>query len=251
MTNDVFEQPTPNPASPEGGANPTPQTEDVFADQLARVVNEDGTPKYDSVPKAIDALANSQTHIKTVESENAALVAEVAALREQAAKAEAVEDVVQRLTSQNQTPEAQETPQPNAVDEATVTTLVQDALNKDREQATAVSNVTTVNNALLGKYGEKAPEIVAARAKDLGMTVEELKAQSAKNPNVVLALFDARGPSRDTPTSTSINLPHQAPEQKPVERPQKSLLAGASSKDQADFMRQIREEVYRKHNVET
>jgi hypothetical protein len=65
---------------------------------------------------------------------------------------------------------------------------------------------------------------------------------------MVLALFNTKQPST-TPTSSSYNFGLQTPTQEVVKRPEKSLLCGSSSKDQMEFMKQIKAEVYAKHGI--
>ena len=50
-------------------------------------------------------------------------------------------------------------------------------------------------------------------------------------------------------TNTSMHLGLNTQEPAPVGRPDKSLLSGASSKDQAEYMRKIKEEIYRKNGI--
>ncbi|UCW44315.1 hypothetical protein, partial [Pseudomonas phage PPAY] len=65
----------------------------------------------------------------------------------------------------------------------------------------------------------------------------------------VLALFNASTNSVKLNTATSLNTQLNAPERQPLQRPEKSLLKGATSKEQAEFMRRIREEVYAQHGI--
>ena len=241
---------TPGTPAPTPSADPAPTTpsNDLFADQLQGITDEDGRPKYDTVPKALDALGNSQAYIRKLEEEARARDAETQALKDQVAKSEAVEDVVARLTAQNE--QVQETPQPNTLDQDAVLGLVQKALNSERQEATRNDNLNSVYNSLNQAYGDKAKEVIAEKVQELGTTPEKLKELSKENPGLVIALFNGQAVQSASPTSSSINLPNGPNEPKPLERPQKSLLQGATSKEQADYMRKIKEQVYKEHGVE-
>ena len=245
-----------NPVTPVATPDPVvaPIVEpspNLFVDQLAVIKNEDGLPKYDSVPKALDALAQSQLYIQKLEGEAATNSTEMVGLREQVAKNAVVEDVVARLTAQNNDTPVQETPQPKVVDEAAVLDMVRNALNQDRTAEKSKENVSLVQTTIVGKYGEKASEAMAAKAVELGTSLESLKKLSAESPALVIALFDGAKAPVDNPTSSSVTLNLTPKGPVPLEKPTKSLLAGATSKEQTDFMDRVREDVHAKHNVET
>lgn len=242
--NKIVVDPTPPVA-------PTTPPANLFADQLTDIKNADGTPKYDSVPKALEALGVSQQHIQTLEAEAANSSTELAALREQVAKHDGVEEVIARLAARDADEQVQETPQPNVVDEEAVLALVRNALNTERTETQAAKNVATVQQAIIAKYGDKASEVLAAKAQELGTTLEGLKKLSSENPAIVLALFGGEAPSPNNPVSASMVINPGLPEDTPLERPEKSLLVGASSQEQMDFMRKVRDDVYKKHGVET
>lgn len=227
-----------------------PPASDAFADQLGVIKNADGTPKYASVDKALEALAASQTHIAKLEGEAVSSSTELTSLREQVAKSETVDEVIARLTA-SQDQQVQDTPQPK-VDEADIVKLVQSALTAERTASVKEDNLSFVQKALVGKYGEKAADVVEAKAKELGITKSALKEMASSNPRVALALFDtSAGTPSDPATSTSIHLATPPKGDDPIEKPEKSLLMGATSKEQAAFMAKVTEAVHKRHNVET
>lgn len=241
-TTPVETPPTTPPVTP-------PPADDIYADKLGAIQNADGTPKYDSVEKALDALNQSQLHIAKLESESSTTAVELESLRVQASQAESVDEIVARLTNAQQNTETV-TPVPG-VDEAAVNQLIVNAINANSEQATRAANVDLVQTTLISKYGDKASDVISAKAAELGITKEALKEMSSSNPRVALALFEVASLTRDAPTSTSVNLERGPTPSAPLERPTKSLLMGASSKEQAAFMAAVQAKVYEKHNVET
>ena len=247
---DIFDKDNP-PVVADPASQVTPPAPDLFSDQLSSIKNADGTPKYDSVPKALDALAQSQLHIKKLEAEAATSSEALTGLREKVAKNDVVEDVMARIAAQDTGQQVQATPQPNVVDEEAVLSLVRTALNADRSELKSKENVATVQKAIMAKYGDKAAEVMADKARELGTSLDHLKKLSSESPALVVALFTAGKSPVDNPTSTSISLGSPPGEPTPLDKPKKSLLAGATSKEQKAFMDKVREEVYAKHNVET
>jgi hypothetical protein len=235
-------QPT---VTPEGTP---PQSDNLFVNELAGIKNTDGNQKYDSVPKALDALVHSQSHITTLEESSRQDKQEIEDLKIRLAQHDAVDDVVQRLTSNQPDPVVQETPQPQVVDESAIANAVQQALNIERTVATEESNVSTVIGAITSKYGEKAREIVEAKAIELNTTLEGFKALAARSPELVLALFEAGAPASNSPTTSTINLP-ATPKPQELQRPEKSLLQGATSEEQASFMAEIKRKVYERNGI--
>ncbi len=99
-----------------------PPVEDLFADQLASIRNEDGKPKYDSVQKALEALNHSQEYIPQLKTELQQREERITALERELEKRGSVEDVVSRLTGkQEQDPPREEgtPPQSAGLDEQT------------------------------------------------------------------------------------------------------------------------------------
>lgn len=236
---------------PDPDADPAKAAADkLLTDQLAAIKNAEGNPKYDSIPKALDALAQSQLHITTLETEAAAVSAELVSLRATVANTDVVKEVMDRIAAQNESQLAQGTPQPNVVDEKAVLALVANALNADKTQARINDNVAIVQEAMVARYGDKAQEEMATKAQALGVTVDRLKELSSQNPSLVLALFGDTS-SVHNPTSTSVTLNLTKPAREPLQRPEKSLLMGASAKEQREFMAKIKEDIYAKHDVVT
>jgi len=239
-----------NTATQETPAQQEPSQQSAFTDQLSMIKNENGEQKYDSVPKALDALAHSQQFIPQLKGEVASKDAEIAALREELSKREAVGDVVEKLTAQQAQPES--TPQASGLNEQDVLNLVQNFSVKQQQQQAAQVNEKAVSDALFNQYGDKTQEVVASKAAELGMTVEALQGLSQTSPQAALQLFGTAAPSPQAKATTgSINIAAQAPKETlDVPPPEKSLLRGASTREQTDYLNKIRENVYKKFNVE-
>lgn len=241
----------PNVFSEEPTQTPQQQSTQAptnYADLLVSIKNEQGQQKYDSVEKALEGLQHSQTYIpqlKTQLSEKDARIAELEAKLNQSAS---LEEVVSRLQQQNQ-PQATETPsQANGLDPQAVEQLVRSVLQQDKALSVAQQNQAQVNNAIIQKFGDKAQEVIAQKARELGTTPKQLGELASQSPQMVLALFNTPVGTPAFNTS-SLNTTTLEPERKPLSRPEKSLLSGATSKEQREFMQRIKAEVRAKYNI--
>lgn len=242
--NDVF--------SSEGDDTSSPN-ENAFSgsavDLLASIKKEDGTPKYKTVDEALKALAHSQAFIPTLLSEKQTLEQELSSLREQATKVSNIEEVLKKLTAN--TDPKEETPPAGGLSAEQVAELVRKELAGQKTLTTQQANADMVQTTLTSKFGkEKVKEVVARKAAELNTTPEALGSLALSNPKLVLTLFEASGVSGVKPTTSSVNLPNGV-RQSELAKPEKSLLLGATSRDQKDYMMKVKEAVYKRHNVET
>jgi hypothetical protein len=231
-------------ATPEQNT-PAPDTSNLFADQLKAIVNENGAPKYDTMEKALEALNHSQQYIPELKSQ---AVKQEALINELQAKIEAsqtVQDIVNK-----QTPPIVESPtSAPAFSEKDIEELVSKQFEQRTAQTQSNTNQSLVNQTLTTKYGANAQAEIATKAKQLGMKPSELGELAKKNPAMVLALFGEKQSGISNPSTGSIVVPATSPAVEPLKRPEKSVLSGATAKDQRDLMIKIKEEIYRKHGI--
>lgn len=226
---------------------------DVFADKLMAIKNADGSPKYTTLEKALDALKASQDHIPVLENDNKSLKAKVEELSAIETRNKELEEIVRRMTNGNQNNEEKPqgvTPQNGGLSADDAAKLVRDILSQEKQVDTAKQNITSVQTKLVEKYGDKVQDVLKAKAKELGTTLEFFKETSATNPALVLALFGEASAS-SSPTTSSIRINGIKPPDTTVQKPEKSIISGpgATDKNRIELMRKIREEVYRKHGV--
>ena len=244
----------PDPANVFGNDGVTPPVEntnsvDKYADLLKSIKNENGEQKYDTLEKALEALGHSQTFIPQIKSQLTEKEKELERIKAELEQRESVEEVMQRLIANNQHGEGNP-PATSGLDEQAVMKLVQQTLNQSKQSEVIQNNQKLVQEALSKKFGEKASEVVAQKANELGTTPKELGELASKNPNLILALFNTQGHSDPTPTRSSVNISAIPAPRTKLERPQKSILSGATTKDQKAFMEQVRAEVYAKHGID-
>lgn len=244
MADQLFNDNIENPqATPEQHNTPVPNSNDLFADQLASIKNENGEQKYDTPEKALEALKHSQQYIPELKTK---VESQEQVINELTAKLEAmksVEDIVNQ-----QTPQQENEPTSPALGQEDILKIVSNALNERSAQETQTSNQSQVSKALTNKYGDNAQAEIIKKARELNMKPSELGALSKSNPAMVLALFGEKVGSPSIST-TSHHLPATPPEHEPVKRPAKSVLSGATAVEQTAHMREIRAEIYRKHGI--
>lgn len=228
----------------------TPNTTDKYADLLKSIKNERGEQKYDSIDKALEALNHSQTFIPQLKSQLTEKERELDRVKAELGERESVESVVQRLIANK--PEEEGNRSANeGLDEQAVMKLVQQTLNQSKQAETIENNVRKVQDALKAKFGDKAGEAVAAKATELGTTPKDLGELASKNPNLILALFNTQGNKSPSITVSSVNLPLEHGKLPELKRPEKSMLSGATTKEQKAFMQQVREQIYARHGIES
>ncbi len=245
MTDSLFSQEQTTQNAPEQSSV------DTVATKLFNIKNEKGEPKYDSLEKAIGALEASQQYIPQLKDENERLKREMEQYKAELTKRQSVEEVIERFTTNRQTQEQTQTSDaPKGLDEAAVQEMLQRTLTEREKSAMASQNVSAVRNALVTKYGDKAPEVVAAKAAELGMTMDSINSLAASSPQAVLSWFQASVPNTSAaPVRSTVHVP-ESQRQDGLKPPTKSLVrGGASTQDAMAYMAQIRAEVYRKHDI--
>lgn len=231
--------------------NQSQSSDQAYADLLKQIKNEQGQQKYDSLPKALEGLVNAQQYIPQLKTELQSKEAEINELRAKLASQQSIEEVVSRLAAKpNQTEVVERPSTPAGLDEKAVMDLLEQRLREREQTAKFETNTQQVQSALVAKYGDKTQEVVAARAKALGVTAQELGKLASQNPAMVLELFNTSAPKGSNPTTSSMNTSgFQAAPQTELQRPAKSLLSGATSKQQAEFMREIKARVYARNGI--
>ena len=152
----------------------TPSSSDLFSDKLKTITREDGTPKYETVDAALEALPNAMSHIATLEAERKADKEKLEAMQEQILKLGSVDDFVSKLAAAKEEPKAVETQQTAGLSEEAVLSLIERTRSEQSVKVQQDENQQQVVQKLVQTFGshEKAHEIINSRAKELGMTPE-------------------------------------------------------------------------------
>tara|TARA_R110000764_G_scaffold223731_2_gene312674 strand:- start:463 stop:1215 length:753 start_codon:yes stop_codon:yes gene_type:complete len=220
-----------------------------FNDLLNTIKNDSGERKYNTVESALEALKHSQEYIPNLQTDKDKLSQELETLKGQQSKIEDLTSIVEKLTAQKVEPSDQTN---NTLGEQDVAKLVQAALSQNQAEATKTSNTKSVTDEMSKLFGTEAEKSFYGKADELGMTKESFNELAATSPKAVLALF---GKSAQTPSLTTGSQNVNRDFTKPVnsgavDKSEKSIMAGASTRDLVAEMKRHREAVYAKHNVQ-
>ncbi len=143
--------------------------------------------KYSSVEDLAKSAMYSQDHIKSLERERDQL-------REDVDKNNSLDSILDRISSQQETSTTQETPsEKSQLKSEDITSLINDQVQslfeKQQLQSLADSNKGKVNDSLMQKYGSKASDVLEAKAKEVGLSVEQIGKIAETSPEAVLAYF--------------------------------------------------------------
>lgn len=241
----VFDEPQ---VKPQETPAQQPSQESALADQLKGILNDNGEPKYSTLEEALKGAAHAQTYITELKGKLSEFEGKYTQTQAELDKRESIEQTVARLQA-NQNQGNQETPAPKGLDEASISELINQQFTQRDQLSKAQTNESSVNTALQQKFGDKANEIVKAKAAELGISIARVKELSQESPQAVLALFGtAQSKQGVTHMTGSQRLPDYHQEDV-LEKPKKSLLAGATTKDQSAYMALIRERVYKRNGI--
>lgn len=179
--------------------NQTANDEQTLTDQTKALIGEG--KKYKDLDAALGSIAPSQLHIAKLEAEAEAVQVQMAELREAAAKAATMDDVLNKITPQG-TPESQAPVGLNAED---VATLVARQLKANTAEDLYNTNAGAVATALQDSYGTEAEVKYAEKAAEFGMSVQDLNKLAGSSPKAVLAMFNTKKATVDQTNQSNIN----------------------------------------------
>ena len=188
--NSLFNNDNQAPASDQ-----TPGTPAATNDQPSLFhVGDD--KKFGTVDELDKAYGHANEHIGKIENENAEMRKQ---LEELTNKNSAVDKVLAALKGEQEPEDNQE---PNAKEEPAVEDVVAKLLEEREATSAKQTNLDKVRNALSAKYGDKTNDVYVARAKELGVNLDEL---SATSPDAVLALFGTKAPAQQAAPVSGVN----------------------------------------------
>lgn len=184
------------PVQPEVKQAEAPAPDTLFADQLSKIVTDDGRQKYADVSTALSSLAHAQAHIAELTRKNKEL-------EETVSKARGIDEVLDRINSARESNSEQ--PSGKSLSEAEVSAMLEQMLNQKEKTSKAIANEVAFSEELRKKYGDKAQEKLAAKAAELGVGVEFLQSLVQKSPKAALVYFKEDGDVIDNSTTPGIN----------------------------------------------
>jgi len=136
--------------------------------------------KYKSPEDLAKAYTNADEFINTLKEENRQL-------REQAARAKTIDDVMERLTTKQPAPEADQ-PAVSGVNPEDVQQIVERTLESRKLKETRAQNLLLADKLMQEKFGSKAGDVFKAKANDAEKQ-KVLIELAATAPNEFVALF--------------------------------------------------------------
>ena len=222
--------------------------EESIATKLASIKREDGSQKYDSVEKALEALEHAQKYIPELEKKVVDQESNLNVLETKLEKAATVEDVINRIND-SKPEDTNTTTGVETVSEDKIGELVKQELERVNAATQVENNRKQVNEALVSKFGsaEAARLALAEKTKELGVGPDFLTGLAEKSPTAFLAIFNGGQAPATPPTTTSVNLRNNG---EPVREELKEFsLTDTSSSDQVEIMKKIKSDVYARHDV--
>jgi len=164
----------------------------------------EGLGKYANAEEALASVPAAQTHISTLEAENATL-------REQAdANKVTANQVLDALNPPTQTPTPVEPTTPQ-VSKDEIVDLISNTLAAKTIEDKEVANEALANAQTIETYGDKANEVVLNKATELGVNLEFFRAIAKASPDAFQKLLATGTPPTDnsglstTPSEGGIN----------------------------------------------
>lgn len=233
MSNDanIFQQ---TPAAGAGNATPAnDQSNAAYADLLGSIKNERGEPKYKDVQTALEALRHSQEFIPQLKSDKEKTEQRLAEL---AAEVERLKNIEQSINQLNLNNQNKQDTSANSISADDVASMVNATLTQREIALRNKANLESVVESVQKVFGDKAQETFYGKAKELGMSAEEINSLAAKSPTAVLRLFGidkvAAPQVTGLPTGSSINTAGLTPNQQTyIGRNASTALVGATTAD--------------------
>lgn len=196
-------------------------------DSLSELVGEG--KKYSSVDKALESIAPAQDHIQRLESEMAEMRAKLDAQS-------SVEETLRKFAEQK----AVDTPTSQPVDLNEVVNQVTQRLDANAQAEQRVANQKSVANKLAEQFGDmqKAKGMFEAKAKELGMSVQDMDNLAATSPQAVFQMFGTGAQSTSQrATQSSVNTEAMQSTTNPTPQEVPGVMFGASAEQVADAWR--------------
>ena len=196
---DLFATPAPTAAPQPTEQPPVQPTAPTYDHLLTSLQNAQGEQKYATIEHAFDGFAAAQQHIAKLE-------AEAIALREQAAKAKSVEDILAAVQPQGQPePAPVASPAPVSTPEVDIASLVQSTIAQNERTKMEEANRTAVINKAKEAFGDKAGELFYSKAAALGMDKATINGLASTSPQAVYNILGLSGPTPQAPQIAGIN----------------------------------------------
>jgi hypothetical protein len=170
-----------------------------------------GSFSSEDIARIVKQNAFAQDHIKTLESETAAMRAELQRAQEELAKARSIDDLLDAMRQQESNQPGTTSPQ---IDQQELLnklkTEVFSELTAAQQQAAEMQNWNTSIGMLKERHGDGFAVYVDQRAAELGIPVTKLEELAKTSPNAFMELVSPNKTRTAAPTTGSQYVPANA-----------------------------------------
>jgi hypothetical protein len=128
----------------------------------------------------VNKFNNADSYIEQLKQENNLL-------QERLKQAATIDSLLNKKDDVQSQPKQQETTTPDAL--VDVEAIVKKALNESKQAEAKQANLAAALNNLTSKFGDKASEMLALKAKELDMTIDEAKELAMNKPKLFSSQF--------------------------------------------------------------
>ena len=179
---------------------------DLNKDYLAELVGEG--KKFKTVGDLARGKYEADMFIQAKNRQYDDLSEDYKKLREEYSAVPKLQELIDRLSEQNP-PERDHTPSSDdnktAIDPKEVQSLISSEIQKFNRTQKEDKNYDTVVNKLTEYFGENYKSILNGKAKDLGLSSQDVEALARNNPKLFFKTFDIEDKKNDTFMSPPLN----------------------------------------------
>ena len=213
-------------------AAPANSQSNSYQELLEAITNDEGSQKYKSVSDALVGASHAQQYIKQLEER-------LAAAEQNGVVNDVTKEIKDALLEARQAPPAQQTRESQDQNIEDLDSKLEQLLAKRDSEAQKAQNRKAVNTAMSEKFGEKANEVLVAKAAELEVSPSFLKSMAETSPKAFLKYFDAQTTGTPNAPVTKVNaIPNS--ESSEISPPE-NLMHGAKTKDVVAYWRQLGE----------
>ena len=209
--------------APESVVENPPVNDSQLPPEVQEFVGEG--KKYKSLQDALKSIPHAQSHIEKLEQE-------LVEARTEAAKARAMDELLEEINKSKVQAAPQSTPASNTPKDVDINSAVEQVMARREAQKVAKENAQEVINAFQAKFGDQSEAQFAKLAKDTGIPLNYLNNLAQTSPKAVLKLAGMVSEApKNVPHSTSTVKTEGQFNQSGQELSARVPLVGASTKD--------------------
>lgn len=171
-------------------------TSSPYLEMLKEIKNDKGEQKYKTPEEAFKALKHAQDYIPSLHQQIDALKTEKKTLEDRYEKSLSIEEKLDLLLNKEVDVEDTETPVPDIKPVETnnfnidqIDEIIEKRLMQREQMSVENSNISLVSSTFESLYGEKAKEVIANKATEMGVTPEYFKNIAKTSPNMIFSIF--------------------------------------------------------------